>query len=233
MRRLVVLAALVLAMLPTGISEAGTTPKCFGKNVTILGTDGFDHLTGTEGTDVMHGLAGDDGLIAWLGITRPDRRDFICGGDGDDRMSPGVGSDFVDGGRGADQGDGFRGNDTLLGGSGPDQLNGAEGSDTVDGGPGNDLILNSIARQNDPNSDVYLGGDGNDWVRAGGSSSGFFGEDFISGGEGDDVLEGTAELHQAERPGFPDIIDGGPGWDICYADPDDTVIDCEDVRPPE
>ena len=227
MRRLVVLAFLVLASMPAGISEAGVRPKCFGKNVTILGTDGWDHLIGTEGTDVMHGLAGDDGLTSWLGIIHPDRRDFICGGDGNDDMRPGVGSDFVDGGRGADQADGFKGNDTLLGGPGPDRLNGSFGEDTMDGGPGNDLFFNTSGDE----PDIFIGGEGNDSVRAFGFAS--FGQDLISGGEGDDWLEATGAEHHAESPGAPDTVDGGPGWDICYADPDDTVIDCEDVRPPE
>jgi uncharacterized delta-60 repeat protein len=102
--------------------------SCFGRNVTIVGTNGPDTMFGrfvllpgprplpspVHFNDVIHGLGGAD-VIDGLGGD-----DTICGGDGGDTLRGGVGDD------------------TLAG----DPI----GRDTVDGGPGTDVCLGSRAR---------------------------------------------------------------------------------------
>lgn len=82
---------------------------CNGLNVTILGTNGANVITGTLKPDVIHGLGGND---------------FIDGSGGDDTICGGDGSDTLIGGTG---------NDTLVAGLGADTLTGSEGTDVCIG----------------------------------------------------------------------------------------------------
>jgi trypsin len=116
---------------------------CFGREATIVGTDGADEIYGTAGDDVIVALTGPD-LIYGLG-----GNDRICGGGGNDEIRPGPGNDRVKGGAGADLILGAEGNDLLKGGGGPDQvygnagddrLVGQRGDDYLDGGPGIDVV---------------------------------------------------------------------------------------------
>ena len=237
MRRVLAAIALAAAGLLPLPATAQTAPTCFGKTVTILGTEGPDgNLTGTEGSDVMHGLGDRDWMWGGAYGPDPDGRDWMCGGDGDDHMDGHKSHDFLDGGLNADVMRGHLGNDKLLGGPGPDDLQGNWGADFVDGGPGNDRLDNSDDERNRPSGDTLLGGHGNDLVimRPSGSSSArqpFWGKDVIRGGTGDDVLWSTSDYkqHQPEEPGQEDTVNGGDGTDTCYVDADDTVTGCEQV----
>ncbi len=73
-------------------------------------------------------------------ITTSNGRDFVFGGQGDDQIDTGNGKDRVVGGEGDDQINGGAGNDGLFGGSGDDTINGNAGDDRLIGGDGDDVI---------------------------------------------------------------------------------------------
>ena len=84
---------------PTPTTGPGPTPtpfaiSCNGKQATIVGTAGDDHLVGTAAADVMVGLGGNDELDARGGD------DTLCGNEGNDNLNGGTGTDFCDGGIG-------------------------------------------------------------------------------------------------------------------------------------
>jgi Ca2+-binding RTX toxin-like protein len=90
----------------------------------IRGTDGDDHLFGTELADLMNGFAGNDELF---------------GKGGNDNMHGDAGNDVLDGGEG---------NDSLDGG-----LDDANDSDFLDGGNGIDTVTYAQV-QHDMNIDL-------------------------------------------------------------------------------
>lgn len=163
----------------------------------ITGTEGDDigstRLNGTDGIDILIGLAGNDNLLAGGGD------DLAFGGAGDDRLIGDDGNDTLDGGEGNDFLNGGAGDDTLLGGGGADELRGGAGDDTLDGGEGDDILLGQAG------DDILEGGAGNDDLNGGG------GNDVLNGGAGDDVLFGSAgdDLLITEADGGRDILDGG------------------------
>ena len=97
--------------------------RCQGREATIVGTPGRDHLVGTPRRDVIAGLAGDDVVQARGG------GDVICGGAGNDRLDGGPGSDLLLG---------QAGNDVLDGGPDRDILHAGPGRDVCSGGSGSD-----------------------------------------------------------------------------------------------
>ena len=127
------------------------------------GTPAAETITGWDGIDNIHGLAGDDTLNGLEG------NDQLFGDAGHDTLNGGEGHDTLIGADGNDRLDGGAGNDTLDGGDGDDILDGSIGSDTLIGGAGNDV----------------LGGGywGNDYWGGGGNT--------YHGGAGDDLLRGT------------------------------------------
>jgi Ca2+-binding RTX toxin-like protein len=114
-------AGLLLVADPTA-STAAAPPKCKGRAVTILGTDGADTLKGSNQKDVILALGGDDRIDGRGG------NDIICGGSGRDLIKGGPGHDKIFGG--AD------GRSTQRNGDGIRLIVG----DVVQGGPGDDLI---------------------------------------------------------------------------------------------
>ncbi len=136
--------------------------NCFGREATIIGTNGDDVLIGTDGVDVIMGLDGDD-VIKGLA-----RGDYICGGDGKDRIFGNAGHDTINGNQRSDVIKGGRGDDFILGDRGFDRLNGQEGADYIAGALGNDRLN---------------GGKGPDELLAGA------GIDKCFGGAGDDEYE--------------------------------------------
>jgi hypothetical protein len=84
-----------------GVEEFNSSPR----PCTITGTDGADHLRGTNHDDVICGLGGDDVIDARGGddvVFGDAGNDRIDGGDGDDTLYGGPGTDRLDGGRGSD-----------------------------------------------------------------------------------------------------------------------------------
>ena len=97
-----------------------------------------NELYGTDGDDVIEGLAGNDLILGENGD------DTLHGGADTDSVYGGAGNDRLSGGAGHDAIYGEAGDDTLIGGSGNDTLTGREGNDTYffDANFGNDLIFN-------------------------------------------------------------------------------------------
>jgi Ca2+-binding RTX toxin-like protein len=160
------LVAAALGALPAPPASAGG-PTCFGREATIVGTPGHDHLEGTEGDDVIVGGGGVDAVDSYGGNDRiclsdgePQDPQTIHAGDGADRIrvTTGMSNVFGEGGR-----------DLVYGGSGEDKLEGGPMGDRMFGGDGVD----------------YLFGDGgHDVLRGDG------GDDVVHGYDGDDVLDG-------------------------------------------
>ncbi|HEX8914214.1 MAG TPA: hypothetical protein VF796_17835 [Humisphaera sp.] len=85
-------------------------------DVTMLGGNGKDALTGGSGKDVLDGGNGNDVLAGMLG---------------DDMLRGGNGKDTLDGGDGADDLDGGKGKDTVTGGLGADVFGGKSKDELV------------------------------------------------------------------------------------------------------
>jgi Ca2+-binding RTX toxin-like protein len=148
-----------------------SVPSCQGLVVTILGTNGDDNITGTNGNDVILGLDGRDNINGGNG------NDIICAGAGDDIIKGSNGNDTLVGGDGADTLEGSNGNDSLMSDAGNDILKGGNGNDTLDGGL---------------DADQLYGDSGNDALYAGGSGCGGDGAiDMVNGGLGTDTANGV------------------------------------------
>jgi hypothetical protein len=104
---------------PTGPAPtlpSGAPATCRGKPATIVGTNGNDARTGSQGPDVIVTLGGNDTLSGIAG------NDVICGGAGKDKLK---------GGKGKDSLLGQKGKDALKGGPGRDLCKGGKGTDTA------------------------------------------------------------------------------------------------------
>jgi VCBS repeat-containing protein len=112
----------------------------------ILGGNGNDTLTGTNGNTLISGGNGNDKVLGGSGADTIDGgngNDTITAGDGIDLVTGGNGNDSIDGGAGKDILDGGLGNDTLIGGAGDDLLTGNLGDDrfVFSGSFGHDTIV--------------------------------------------------------------------------------------------
>lgn len=95
--RLALVAVLVAGCTAAVAGSAGaTTPECFGKKATMIGTKGKDTIKGTPGTDVIVSKGGSDTIKGFGG------KDYICTGGGSDSAHGGAGQDLVNGGKGTD-----------------------------------------------------------------------------------------------------------------------------------
>jgi hypothetical protein len=180
------------------------------------GTSPFVNIDAGAGDDVID-LP--DGLDWSIGPQPPG----ITGGEGDDRVSVGVGGVAVDGGPGDDLitwHDGTR-SGLIVGGDGNDVIRvDSAVSVGVSGGAGNDKIRYSApALCGDGFDPLGLcrisGGAGQDHIRVSGS-----GIHHIFGDDGDDVLRG----------GPQDILNGGNGRDVCRGGSQATDVGCEVMR---
>lgn len=90
----------------------------------IAGTNEADVLTGTSGSDNIHGRGGNDTLDGGEGD------DFLFGEGGRDVLTGGNGNDFLDGGSGRDTIDAGAGDDVIFSSSGRDDIGGGTGADT-------------------------------------------------------------------------------------------------------
>lgn len=123
-----------------------------------IGKDDDDLIKGTQGTDIVFSLSGDD-VISTYGPPRgtdkyaeyraqaADRTDFVFAGDGDDRIDAGGGHDTVWGGDG---------DDVMLGGAGVDMLG---------GGAGDDIFVFGWLGGPSAESDTRTGRNGRDAIR--------------------------------------------------------------------
>ncbi len=167
--------------------------------------DGSTLVFSSSGADTLDGGSGDDTLSGDFG------NDTIDGGTGDDTIDGGSGDDTIDGGADDDTITGGSGNDTIAGGDGDDVIDGGADSDTIAGGAGADNIS---------------GGSGNDTL------SGGDGADTLDGGAGDDAIlsadDATGGAAGSSDPNFGDIVTGGEGDDIIFANGSDVVDGGED-----
>ena len=162
------LSALAALFIPATTAGA-TTPLCWGKPATIVGTPGPDTLIGQSGVaDVIWGGGGDD---------------HILGGDyySDDAV-PGRAADLLCGEAGNDNVQGGPGPDKINGGDGDDFVDGAYGNDTVQGNAGSDVLRDESMADNMSGNEIMRGGSGNDRISVG------FGVDKAYGDAGNDTI---------------------------------------------
>lgn len=111
----------------------------------------------------------------------------------------------------------------LVGNNCDDTLSGTNGDDCIQGGPGDDTLNGG------GEDDVLKGGAGNDTL------SGSVGSDVLIGGPGEDTMDGGGDLSTdilVACDGRVDVLDAGPGADICIVDLGlDVVANCETVIP--
>jgi len=147
-------------------------------------------LTGTPGNDTLHGTNLSDVIWLLAGNDLSDGRggnDTIRGDRGNDTLRGGAGDDLVAGQQGNDDVNGGAGNDSLKGDLGNDTVRGDSGNDTIRGGEGDDLLAGQSGDDN------VLGEGGNDIVK------GDLGNDTLDGGAGNDTIEDsggtTSDVH--------------------------------------
>ena len=167
----------------------------------ITGTDGNNILRGGEGNNIIYGLGGNDGLVTENGD------DLLFGGDGDDFLWSRSGTSLLDGGAGDDSfwlsSDALQ--STIIGGAGYDDL----------------LIFNP---SNDVDEDIFFDAtganiDGVEEVRISGLNDTIIGNDeievYISGGGNDTITTGNGDNVVSSRFGN-DVVTTGSGVDTVF-----------------
>lgn len=184
-------------------------------------TEGDDHLSGTNQSDTIDALGGNDVMIA---------------ADGDDRLTGGAGSDYIDGGFGIDTlvlngpREDFLFDQSLIFGTrvydtrgvDVDTLSGIEMIEFVNGTAVEQVALADLLAPALPTSTVPT--DGNDMLMGtfgDETISGLGGHDRIDGGFGNDTLDGGAGHDVITGGEGADIFIGGDGNDTFYADAQD------------
>ena len=197
------LGLLFVATLTMPGAAQAAVKKCFGRNPTIIGTNGADHLVGTSGADVIAGLGGGD-LIEGRG-----GGDYICGNAGEDEIDGQGGRDSLNGGADADLLFGAGSSDVLAGGSGNDILVGEEASDTYNGGGGIDVVgfLGSAGPVTVDLREKFASGEGSDAVNY---------VEGVIGSEFSDVMFGNAYINIFEGLGGNDEMNGRGESDFAF-----------------
>ena len=197
----------------TGTTGAPPTVVTVPIEMTILGSDGNDVLTGGSRTDTIDGGAGDDTLDGSPG------NDLLRGGDGNDALEPDTGTDLVSGGEGIDTvAYGLRVAPTFT-------LDGVAN----DGEAGeNDFIgvdVENIEASASSGVATVVGDGRPNHLEV------TSGRGVITGGEGSDVLEGgPADDVINARDGSPDTVICAGGTDTVQADTLDVISpSCENV----
>lgn len=232
----VILAAFTALWLPA--PAQAFPPVCieFGfseqNSFLIMGTDGPDFLEGADKQEF-------------------ESRDTIFGAPGNDQMDGRRGNDCLVGDEGLDTAIGNTGSDVIFGNTETDLLSGRDGNDRIFGGPGNEATDQGGGLAGGKGKDQLFGESGNDELSGGPKGDTLVGgndNDLLNGGEGDDTLDDS--LRFADNPGqnrfiggpeddeidavngrLDKKIDGGPGFDECAVDDNDTKIrNCEIVR---
>ncbi|HEX7944516.1 MAG TPA: calcium-binding protein [Phenylobacterium sp.] len=200
---------------------------------TITGTAGNDNLIGTDTTDVISGLGGDDIIVATPGNDRYD------GGDGFDTVDYSVSHEglvvdlsitgtqdvvnnnlfetltSIEGVIGSRQGDilkGAAGQNAIYGALGDDTITDPGGTNYLRGDDGADFIVGG------PDFDDINGNMGNDTCVSGG------GDDWEVGGKDNDSLVGSAGQNLVYGNLGNDTCDGGDGFDIVRGGQDNDVV---------
>src|SRR4051812_23484010 len=152
---------LVLTALVAPAPADAAVPLCFGKEPTVVLTNGNDTYTPKEDVaEVIWAGGGDDRIHSQAesgnGTLYPG--DYICGGPGNDAIFGDAGPDHINGGDGNDNLDGWVGNDVTRGNAGNDRVeddpieSNLGGHDILRGGTGHDVMVNNYG-----NDTVYGG----------------------------------------------------------------------------
>jgi Ca2+-binding RTX toxin-like protein len=202
-RKLVLLASIVLAvLLAAGVAFAATVNCVEGEDFCV-GTNKDDTLNGSEVTDRIYGLGGIDQLF---------------GNGGDDKLLGGKGTDTIKGGEGADTASGqTQGADKIYGEGGDDDLSDdswvcrdrcIDDKNLLDGGDGEDYLYGD---------NKLYGGPGNDEVHG---AYAFQGNRLIDGGSGTDTISSAGKATDTiyAQDGERDVISCGPKTDTVYYD---------------
>lgn len=166
-------------------------------------------LVGTQGSDLMMGLAGADRIDGHGG------NDAIYGGHSHDTIRGGAGDDYIDGGRYHDRLFGDDGNDTIKGGTGVDIIYGGAGVDLLKGGEDADRLDGGTE------ADILYGETGNDILRGGSDDDQLFGglhNDRLHGDDGNDTLEGGAGADALFGGRGDNLMNGGDDNDRIQGD---------------
>ena len=166
---------------------------------------------GTDGDDILNGLAGNDYLEGGAG------HDVLTGSEGADHIHGGSGNDSATGDDGDDLLSGGYGDDTLIGGAGHDNIQGSDGDDIIDGVSGEDVAEKDYLNGSE-GDDILIGNNGD--VMSGGSGADRFeitdGAVSIMDYTGDDLLvlsyEGDAPVLTTEvtQDGVTLLANGEP-----------------------
>ena len=200
------LVGIVLLAVPLGRpASAEGPPKCFGKEATIVGTNGHDTLSGTPHRDVIVGRGGRDIIRGRAGS------DLICGGRNPLRFTPEGAPRYTESLAGNS------GADLIAGGPGPDSIGGNKGNDLMKGGGGPDALLGdgpvSCCREYPGDRDRLFGGTGNDTLHE------QAGKSLMRGGGGNDEFEPTDQDERVYGGKGRDRIFGSPGRDLLVGGP--------------
>jgi Ca2+-binding RTX toxin-like protein len=244
--RLWIVGLMVLASLTGGTVQvaAGEPKKCFGREVTISGTEDSEIIHGTRGDDVIdagdgndsvHARGGDD-LVCGGGNTHSYGIDVLYGGGGNDKLFGGGGAydEHLIGGSGNDLlrgGCSWEEGELLIGGLGDDRLRGSEcGTGDLMPGPGDDVISTYRDRLRFPKAkqgimvDLRKGlaiGQGHDRIHL--RSAPDWTSVSIEGTQFDDVLRGGPRGDQIDGSTGNDVIYGGGGDDYLWGSDKDEI----------
>ena len=101
-----------------------------------------------------------------------------------------------------------------------DFIEGRGGDDTIHGLASGDRIYgDALVNRGRMGDDVIYGGSGNDTLEGG------YGADRVFGGKGEDKLEES----RSKVDSVGDLLNGGPGDDICFRQKPDRTTGCEAV----
>lgn len=206
-----------------GVAGPVAVPACWGKIPTIVGTPGNDTIRGsTPGSDVIHGLGGNDVIILSPDYEE-DAGDWVCGGTGVDYLKGSLGPDHLRGGDGRDDIDGWIGADVAEGRAGHDRVKDCEGENGVDddilrGGPGADVLCSQWG------DDRVYAGRGNDVLH---DLACYNGTVLLRGGPGADTFDSATEDYDGGTPCGEDperdLVYGGRGIDSAVVSIRDVV----------
>jgi Ca2+-binding RTX toxin-like protein len=233
-------AALIFQVLVLA-SPAQAAPSCFGRQATIVGTNGRDNLRGTPGRDVIVGKG---------------KRDRINGRGGNDLICGGGGGDLINGKGGNDKIKGEGGSDALFGAGGNDRLElGPAVFQFATGGPGDDRIVGlpfpqgfdfvgfvgatqgatvdlGAGTATGQGTDTLVNIDGVDGTKFDDMLTGSAGSNFIAGLGGNDTIDGAGNAGDFDSPatidelrfdflagdGGDDTLTGGAGTNVAAYD---------------
>ena len=216
--KLALIASLLVGSFPTVSAIAGT--QCFGREPTIVGTEGRDKLEGTQGSDVIVGLGDTDKIYGFGGD------DFICAGSGErqlpdeetggtysvgDNAYGGGGNDHIDGQGDVDSLWGQGGDDEILSSAGGGYLDGGDGFDAIEGGSEFEQIRGRAA------GDLIHTNGGADGVDAGSGHDEIVaddGDNEVVAGRGNDEIDAGAGDDEIYSQQGDDVVGGGPGRDL-------------------